>query len=489
MSLVHARFSPVPRLMNDYSIEFDEWLAFERQRSQAHGSKEFVGDRSYRHLDVRIPQSTLESNEAFKLVEILKHPEKLKTHSFFPFLRKDKKVRRFTREYSGGGKKDSTVKTDQKLRPIMYASHKDACIYGFYAYMLKERYDKLIAGTPLDSSVIAYRRIPRDDGSGRNKSNVDFANDIYHAVRSYEQCAVLCVDIKGFFDNMRHDNIRQSWLEVIGESDLPIGHSVVYRNITNFRYAFLGEVLAKVGEGRIFKGRFRYLPNAKRKGMIGNPKLYNKFINGTQIIHKNRSIRGIPQGSPISDIIANMYLLNFDRQIIDFLQSKSSSSSYKRYSDDILIVCSQTDVVAVYNFIQTLMADGSIDLKLSTKKTELFYIDTVSGTLEDKTSLVESEYHKNKKSIQYLGFEFDLNDMNVRSGTIANHYRKVAKSAKPANNKKDAPRKSKVRVQKRLNRFQYFKQVIKKTDSPRARRQLKNIKRRTRTILNDKSTS
>lgn len=471
--------------MNDYSIEFDEWLAFERQRSQAHGSKKFVGDRSYRHLDARIPQSTLESNEAFRLVETLKYPDKLKKHSFFPFLRKDKKVRRFTREYNGDGKKDSTVKTDQKLRPIMYASHKDASIYGFYAYMLKEKYDKLIADTPLDSSVIAYRRIPRDDGSGRNKSNVDFANDIYGAIKTFKNSAVLCVDIKGFFDNMQHDNIKQSWLEVLNESELPTGHEVVYRNITNFRYAFLVEVLQKMGEGKIFKGRFRYASKAKRRGMIGNPKLYNKLINNTDIIHKNRSIRGIPQGSPISDIIANMYLLNFDRKIIEFIQAKNAKSLYKRYSDDILIVCRQEDAVAVYDFIQTLMGDKSIDLNLSTKKTELFYVDTISETLEDKTSLIESEYHKNKKSIQYLGFEFDLKDINVRSGTIANHYRKVIRARKRANRQKAQSPKPRGANRKRLNRFQYFRQVVKKTDSFRAERQLKNIKRRTKAIVND----
>jgi len=45
---------------------------------------------------------------------------------------------------------------------------------------------------------------------------------------------------------------------------------------------------------------------------------------------------GIPQGSPISDLLANMYLLNFDcavRKILDAL-----GGSYLRYSDDILLV-------------------------------------------------------------------------------------------------------------------------------------------------------
>jgi hypothetical protein len=150
-----------------------------------------------------------------------------------------------------------------------------------------------------------------------------------------------------------------------------------------------------------------------------------------------------------------------------------------------LIVCRQEDAVAIYDFIQTLMSDKSIDLKLSTKKTELFYVDTISGTLEDKTSLVESEYYKNKKSIQYLGFEFDLKDINVRSGTIANHYRKVTRAAKRTNRQKEQPPKSKGANRKRLNRFQYFRQVVKKTDSSRAKRQLKNVKRRTKAIVND----
>lgn len=472
-------------IMNDnYSIEFDEWIAFEQERSRNHQSKEFIGDRAYRHLDARIPRTMLESNEAFKLIDTLTSPAKLQKHSFYPFLRKDKKVRRFTREYGADG--TSRVKIDQKIRPIMYASHKDACIYGFYAYMLKEKYDKLIDNTALDKSIIAYRRIPRDDNSGRNKSNVDFSNDVYTAIKEKDECAVLCVDIKGFFDNMRHDNIRNTWSEVLGEDDLPVGHSIVYKNVTNYRYAFINEVLSKMGEGWIVKGRFRYSRTAKRRGMIGNPKLYNKLINNTLIIHKNRSIRGIPQGSPISDIIANMYLLNFDREMINFLNSKGRGNLYKRYSDDILIVCAQKDVTAVYQRIQQLMNHDSIDLNLSNKKTELFYVNVKSGILKDETALVEPGYIKNKKAIQYLGFEFDLSDLNIRSGTVASHYRKVAKLAKAKtvdNPKVDVKTKGPNSKKKKRNRYQYLKQAIRKTGSSRLKRQLRNIKHRTKTIL------
>jgi len=51
----------------------------------------------------------------------------------------------------------------------------------------------------------------------------------------------------------------------------------------------------------------------------------------------NLKTYGIPQGSPISDLLANVYLLEFDKSVrarVDALLG-----SYFRYSDDILIVC------------------------------------------------------------------------------------------------------------------------------------------------------
>ncbi|HEX8015252.1 MAG TPA: reverse transcriptase domain-containing protein, partial [Flavobacterium sp.] len=47
---------------------------------------------------------------------------------------------------------------------------------------------------------------------------------------------------------------------------------------------------------------------------------------------------GIPQGLPISAVLANLYLFDFDLDIVN-RWVKPHNVYYRRYSDDIFIVC------------------------------------------------------------------------------------------------------------------------------------------------------
>ena len=49
-------------------------------------------------------------------------------------------------------------KQNSKKRPLHYASHMDALVYGYYANILRDKYENLLKQEPLqDQSVIAYR--------------------------------------------------------------------------------------------------------------------------------------------------------------------------------------------------------------------------------------------------------------------------------------------------------------------------------------------
>jgi hypothetical protein len=136
----------------DYPFEFDNWLRATKAKMQE--ATDFIGDHKYRHFDGFITHQALDTNQS-RLVSVLKQPNELSKHSFLPLLRKDKKVRRYNRD-----KTADKVVIGQKLRPIMYASHVDSCIYGFYSFMLKKRYEERIKDTQLAESIIAYRSIP-----------------------------------------------------------------------------------------------------------------------------------------------------------------------------------------------------------------------------------------------------------------------------------------------------------------------------------------
>ena len=55
-------------------------------------------------------------------------------------------------------------------------------------------------------------------------------------------------------------------------------------------------------------------------------------------IHVNRNLEnGIPQGSPISGVLANIYMMEFDLAMKHLIEEENNGL-YMRYSDDIIIV-------------------------------------------------------------------------------------------------------------------------------------------------------
>lgn len=479
----------------NYTYEVEAWLKAESDLTKKpFRSKPFIGDRPYRHFDGRVALSDMESNKAEFLLNELRHPTRLAKHAFFPFVRKDRKVRRFTKLITVNEEhtKEKSVVIKQKLRPIMYASHRDAAIYGFYGQMLKKAYDQKTKLNAIDESVIAYRKIPRNDGSGRNKSNIDFANDIYKLLGQYDESAIMCLDITDFFGSMVHTKIETSWSKVLGVGSLPIGHKTVFKNITRYRYLFLDEARVALGLGHIIHGKFVYkekLHSSYRTGPLSKTsEIYNEKIKKSSLIKVNGSPKGIPQGSPISDIIANMYLLDFDIKTNDLLSSYDFGL-LRRYSDDILIICPVGQAVETYDKVAKMLANEG--LKINKGKTELFYLDRKRSKLTDMTSLLVSGYAKNKSSIQYLGFEFDLKDIHVRSGTIANHYRKLKRSIRKELSKdeklSETTRANKKRPNKK-DKYAYIKQASKRIEGARLSRQFDTVRRRTAKLRRDKKT-
>ncbi|HSW91708.1 MAG TPA: reverse transcriptase domain-containing protein [Candidatus Saccharimonadales bacterium] len=467
----------------DYPFDFDEWL--QASKAKMHEASDFIGDHHYRHFDSFVTFNDFDTNSSL-LIPKLKEPERLAKHSFYPFIRRDKKVRRFTRDKTNGG-----LKIGQKIRPIMYASHADACIYAFYSFMLKKRYEVKIAGSGLNESVVAYRHIPRDDGTGKGKSNIEFAKEVKDLSGRYEKCAVLCLDISKFFDTMDHALIKERWNAVLDTTTLPIGHYTIFKNVTKFRYVFLHEALVKLGYGHLKKGKFVFAKGAKHNGILCTPAEFRTKIDAKtkSIVHKNTSQKGIPQGSPISDIIANMYLEGFDRKILDKLSS-FVFGYYRRYSDDILIICPEDKVKDMYDFAVQSIKDDKLLIKPS--KSEAVVINNKTKLVKDITfQLTGDPEHSNsaREVFQYLGFEIDAVDMHLRSGTIAAHYRRALRRARAENaekaNKSTTTRGPGKKRKSNRSRWQYFISSERRTGSLRIKHQYKKALKRVKSFSKD----
>ncbi len=58
---------------------------------------------------------------------------------------------------------------------------------------------------------------------------------------------------------------------------------------------------------------------------------------------------GIPQGVAVSAILANAYMLEFDKKNEDYVDK--FNGLYSRYSDDIIIVCNNDNYKKIIDYI------------------------------------------------------------------------------------------------------------------------------------------
>lgn len=348
--------------------------------------------------------------------------------------------------------KSSHPKQNSKKRPLHYASHMDALVYGYYASILRDKYENLLRKEPLqDQAVIAYRKIETSQGSGIGKSNIHFAKECFDEIKNRTQScteiSVLAIDLKSFFSTLDHKILKEQWKTILDEPDkLPNDHYNVFKACTNFKYVLLDDLrirknkngkkapyneskLAKIRKTKGFRCFFDSNEDFREYVKAGKLPIYsNSFLkkleNGK--IVKN----GIPQGLPISAVLANLYLYNFDLEIVN-RWVKAHNVYYRRYSDDIFIVCEKIYCDKIEKDIKELIE--KYEITISTDKTEKFIFKNVAH-LKDGTRLecfrIINEEKEVSSSMSYLGFEFRGYNTAIKSTNLSKYYRKIISTVK-----------------------------------------------------------
>lgn len=420
--------------------------------------KDWFKIKRYPHIGL-----PLDNRDRFKWIEsYVTNPEKVAEHSFLPFIHKTSKVKRFRKDYSNldGSinekyKSGNKVlrKASEKKRELFYASHLDSLIFSYYAMLLSDLYENKIKEYNLDEVVNAYRSVPVNPSKidGPNKCNIDFANDVFKYILDYkeEEFTVIAFDISSFFDNLDHKLLREVWADVKGVPKLPDDHFNVFKNITRFSHVDIVDIFEtfknriytrktnKLGEPLEIKqkkiDKIKYLRNQnaiafcekedffKLKGRLLQPSK-TRIINGVEV-YRNF---GIPQGSPISSVLANMYLLYFDTLIHEFISAKGGV--YRRYSDDMVVVCpieyKEELTQLVYQEIK------KYKLEIQETKTQIFHFKR-----NNKKLICGQEFENSinwNKNFIYLGFEFDGNNVLLKSSSVSGYYRKMKRSVRRA---------------------------------------------------------
>lgn len=348
------------------------------------------------------------------IIKYVSTPENIVKHKFFPFIHYTIVESKFRRTVDGRRGKLRTHK--KKFRPIHYANHLDSFVFSYYAHLISCKLRSIyLEDQILDNSVLSYRKIPLN--LKRNKCNIDFAKEVFTFIKNVPyDCVAICLDVESFFDSLLHKKLKERWADLFGAKNLPDDHYKVFKAITKSTYVQIGDILKEFTELKIKK--MSHIKNKDIASFCKNAKEFRERVQKKKLIYYNgRTNKGIPQGSPISAVLSNLYMLDFDREMAHKLHE--INGLYKRYSDDIIIICSLEHVESIESQIYSYINE-SLGLCIQRAKTQKIHFKKSSDGIQSHDC--ESG---NKCSLSYLGFEFDGKKILLRQKGLSLYYRRV----------------------------------------------------------------
>lgn len=344
--------------------------------------------RNYLHFDLPITDEDC-------VEKIVTNPNFVKSHSFYPLI-----AYKVISEKIKKDPANNSIVKKIKERPISYAAHLDSHIYSYYAFKLSSSYEAQLLTKDIGDCVLAFREL--------GKSNIDFALDAFNEIRKMENCTAIALDISGFFDNIDHKILKKSWSNIVGEPFLPKDHYAVFKSLTKYSSVSKTELYSALN---ISKNNPK---NGRRR--VCEPIDFRNQVRLAGLIKTNDKPYGIPQGSPISALLSNIYMLNFD--VFAKKLALDCGGKYFRYCDDMLfIVPNQYKDVVHDNVCENIK---SLEIQINNDKTEIrdFYM--------------KSGMQLSSKPLQYLGFTYDGRNILIRSAALARFSDKMKRGVRLA---------------------------------------------------------
>lgn len=369
--------------------------------------------RGYLHFDlpVNLPHA----------IDVVTNPSFISKHSFLPFVSFTASSLKVKKDPLSG-----SLRKDPKNREIAYSSHMDSHIFAYYAVTLENLYELQIQYFGLDKNVLAFRKL--------NKSNIEFAFDAFEEIKKRKDCSAVALDLSKFFDTLDHNILKDAWCKLLGSEMLPIDHYAVFRNITKY---------SKVDKNKLYDLLKISIHNPKyNRKKICTSEEFRLKVRGTGLIVTNKASFGIPQGSPISALLSNIYMLNFDIDMKQYVESLGGE--YFRYCDDMLFIVPTSEKNNVAGEAEKRL--NKLKVHLNPGKTEI----------RDFTS-TPCKIISNKP-LQYLGFLFDGHNIYLRSSSLSRYSDRMKRGVKLA--KATMQSKNKVRISKGMKSKELFKEKL-----------------------------
>ncbi len=345
--------------------------------------------RGYVHLDLPLNREAAE--------HLATNPAAVVKHSFYPFISYPVETQKVAKTPEG-----RVYRKEPKIRTIAYAAHRDSHIFAHYADILSERYEAAVKERGLHDCITAFRSL---DG----RSNIHFANEVFEFIKQTESCAALAMDVTDFFGTLDHAKLKEAWSSIIHHEKLPDDHFAVLKAITKYchvdREALYEALHVPIDNPR--KPGSHRLPTDNLNRLCP-PSRFRELVRDAGLLQINTAGKGIPQGSPISAVLSNIYMLETDTLLNQFVTEHGGL--YRRYCDDILVVLPTIELrdqaKLMIEALRTVL-----HLEFNPDKTDEIYFGP--------------ERPIQGKPLQYLGFTFDGRHKRIRPASVARFYRKM----------------------------------------------------------------
>lgn len=376
--------------------------------------------RGYTHFDHRVKIDKVES--------YIMNPNRIAKHSFLPFIHYMSSFEKNT-GYTNSGLNNRPIKT--KTRDIMYAGHLDNYIYKYYAERLNLKYNYFARESKIDECSIAYR----DNKDGQ--SNIEFAAEVIKTIANFKDAFIMVGDFTQFFDKINHKELKNRLLKVLKVNRLSDDWYNIYRSTTKYGYYEKKYIIEQLKSEHKF--------NEKNKSYFKSVKNFREFQRKYPC-NRNREIYGIPQGTAISAVFANVYAIGFDMAMKQL--SEEYHGIYRRYSDDFVLVIPKNlhvKIISLEKFkeIEKIVRDLA-------KVNKIVIQESKTELLEYRQEKIYDLENSKKHRLDYLGFIFDGKTVKMRGKSPYKFYREAYKLIDWAN---------KVKHKKNLRKIPYRKQI------------------------------
>lgn len=226
--------------------------------------------------------------------------------------------------------------------------------------------------------------------------------------------------VKGDTDKSHMSASVSSWWENVEQRSLELALSYRYMFVTDITNCYCAIYTHTIAWALMGKEQAKEKRN--KSGLLGN--IIDNYMQGMQYGQTN----GIPQGSTLSDFIAEIVLAYADKLLSERLNTNGISNYHiVRYRDDYRIFCnSKEDTERIAFFLQEVLAE--LNFQLNGKKTYLTE-DVISDSIKPDKKAYISEgpiYRKTQKRIystmsnlqQEALFIYQFSKKHPNSGTL-----------------------------------------------------------------------